>query len=128
MELGDFFGGVLDLGQSYLASKFNASPGPFIGPIQPMGFATPASIATPGWGGASGGGGPPPAPPGNGGDGCGPSPVYKKVCGVYKWVYPKRRRRRQLITLSDAAGLAKLKGIVGQGKTMDVWIATHGSK
>ncbi len=55
----------------------------------------------------------------------GPSPVYKKVAGQYRWVYPKRRRRRQLLTQSDAAGLAKLKGIVGQGKVMEVWIATH---
>jgi len=55
----------------------------------------------------------------------GPSPVYKKVCGVYKWVYPKRRRRKALVTKSDAQGLATLKGIVGVGKTMDTWIATH---
>ena len=55
----------------------------------------------------------------------GASPVYKKVCGQYKWVYPKRRRRKQLLTNSDAAGLAKLKGLVGVGKTMDTWIATH---
>jgi len=62
-----------------------------------------------------------PPPP----DNCGPSAVYKKVCGSYRWVYPKRRRRKQLLTNSDAAGLAKLKGLVGVGKTMDTWIATH---
>lgn len=56
---------------------------------------------------------------------CGGSPVYKKVCGEYKWVYPKRRRRKALVTKSDAQGLATLKGIVGVGKTMDTWIATH---
>lgn len=55
----------------------------------------------------------------------GPKPVYKMVCGVYKWVYPKRRRRKALVTKQDAAGLAVLKGIVGVGKTMDTWIATH---
>lgn len=55
----------------------------------------------------------------------GPSPVWKKVCGVYKWVYPKRRRRKALVTKQDAQGLATLKGIVGVGKTMDTWIATH---
>lgn len=64
--------------------------------------------------------GPPPAA-------CGGSPVYKKVCGAYRWVYPKRRRRKQLLTKSDAAGLAQLKGIVGVGKTMSSWIATHPS-
>lgn len=57
----------------------------------------------------------------------GASPVYKKVCGGYKWVYPKKRRRRQLLTKSDAAGLAQLKGIVGCGKQMETWIATHPS-
>lgn len=56
---------------------------------------------------------------------CGATPVYKKVCGVYKWVIPKRKRRKQLLTNSDAAGLAKLKGIMGCGKSMEVWIATH---
>jgi len=56
---------------------------------------------------------------------CGPKPVWKYSCGGYRWVYPKRRRRRQLLTNSDAAGLAKLKGLVGVGKTMDAWIATH---
>lgn len=58
---------------------------------------------------------------------CGGSAVYKKVCGSYRWVYPKRRRRRQLLTKSDAAGLAQLKGIVGAGKVMESWIATHPS-
>lgn len=56
---------------------------------------------------------------------CGPKPVWKYSCGGYRWVYPKRRRRKQLLTNSDAAGLAKLKGLVGVGKTMDTWIATH---
>jgi len=88
------------------------------------GFALPVDMATPG-------GGIPgydfiPEP--NGVGGCGPcaSPVYKKVCGGYKWVYPKRKRRKQLLTKSDAKGLAALKGILGNGKAMEVWIATHG--
>lgn len=55
----------------------------------------------------------------------GASPVYKKVCGEYKWVYPKKRRRKQLVTQSDIKGLAALKGVVGTGKIMEVWIATH---
>lgn len=57
--------------------------------------------------------------------GHGPSAVYKKVCGRYKWVFPKRRRRKQLVTKSDASGLATLKGIVGNGVVMQTWIATH---
>lgn len=51
--------------------------------------------------------------------------VYKKVCGTYKWVKVKRRRRRALVTQTDLRGLAALKGVLGQGKAMDVWIATH---
>lgn len=60
-----------------------------------------------------------------GGQQCGPKPVYKYSCGGYRWVYPKRKRRKQLLSNGDAAGLAKLKGLVGVGKTMDTWIATH---
>lgn len=52
--------------------------------------------------------------------------VYKKVCGEYRWVKPKRRRRRQLVTQSDARGIATLKGLLGTGKAFDTWIATHG--
>ncbi len=39
----------------------------------------------------------------------GASPVWKKVCGVYKWVYPKRKRRRQLLTNRDYDDLLKLQ-------------------
>lgn len=35
--------------------------------------------------------------------------VYKKVCGQYKWVKQKRRRRRKLLTDSDYNGLLKLQ-------------------
>lgn len=129
MDLGDFFGGVVDLGSAYLGAKF----GPSSPPITSFGMGGPIVAdypALPPPSGGSGGGLIPPAPPSNGGGGacgipCGPQPVYKKVCGVYKWVTPKRRRRKMLLTPSDAAGLAKLKGIVGQGKVMEVWIATH---
>lgn len=56
---------------------------------------------------------------------CKGTPVFKKVCGQWKWVYQKRSRRKRLLTHSDAVDLAKLKGIVGQGKAMETWIATH---
>ncbi len=52
----------------------------------------------------------------------GPSPVYKKVCGVYKWVYPKRRRRRQLLTESDYNGLLRIESLK-VNKNMTVAIA-----
>lgn len=37
----------------------------------------------------------------------------------------RKRRRKQLITQSDIKGLAALKGVVGTGKIMETWIATH---
>lgn len=55
----------------------------------------------------------------------GASPVYKKVCGQYKWVTPKKRRRKRLATQSDLKDLAALKGILGNGKAFETWIATH---
>lgn len=57
--------------------------------------------------------------------GCGPKPVYKMVCGQYKWVIPKRKRRKQLLTASDAAGLANLVNILGNGKATAMWIASR---
>jgi len=56
---------------------------------------------------------------------CGGSPVYKKVCGEYRWVTPKRRRRKRLATQSDLKDLAALKGILGNGEAFKTWIATH---
>ncbi len=63
------------------------------------------------------GSGTPPAPPGYGQPmapgqcSTGPKPVYKMVCGVYKWVYPKRRRRRQLLTDSDYNSLLRIQNL-----------------
>jgi len=76
----------------------------------PPAVMTPAPVVIQG-----GGGGVPPPPPGYpmaAAGSCGPSgpqPVYKQVCGVYKWVTPKRRRRRQLLTDSDYDSLLKLQ-------------------
>ena len=53
---------------------------------------------------------------------------------VYQWdektmsYVPKKKRkarRRQLVTKGDIKGLAALKGVVGTGKIMETWIATH---
>lgn len=46
-------------------------------------------------------------------------------CGNGKWIKRRRRRRKVLVTNSEIAGLAKLKGVVGAGATMKEWIATH---
>lgn len=56
---------------------------------------------------------------------CGAKPVWKYHGGGYKWVYPKRRRRRRLATPTDIKDLAALKGTLGNGKAMETWIATH---
>lgn len=58
---------------------------------------------------------------------CDPSTgmVYKKVCGQYKWVKQKRRRRRSLATNGDIQKLSALKGVLGNGKALQAWIATH---
>jgi len=64
-------------------------------------------------------------PNGGGGGACAPgsgaSPVYKKVCGAYKWVYPKRRRRRQLLTESDFNALLRIQNLkVNANMTMAI--------
>lgn len=66
-------------------------------------------------------------------------PVPEGVCKpsdvVYQWdecsqsyvaKKKRKRRRRQLVTKGDIKGLAALKGVVGTGKIMETWIATHG--
>lgn len=46
-------------------------------------------------------------------------------CGAGKWIKRRRKRRKVLVTNSEIAGLAKLKGVVGAGQVMKEWIATH---
>jgi len=102
-NLGDVF---LDVARQYI---------PGINAPAPMGFADPGAAAVqPPLGAAA-------APTGAACD-TGPSPVYKKVCGVYKWVYPKRRRRRQLLTESDYNGLLRIESLK-VNKNMTVAIA-----
>jgi len=47
-------------------------------------------------------------------------------CGAGKWQKRSRRRRKRLATRGDLSDLAALKGVLGQGKAFEVWIATHG--
>jgi len=103
------------------------------GPVSPWGANTPppnqfSDVVLTGNAGGDGGGSLPPVVT-TGGGSCGPGggaqPVYKKVCGVYKWVTPKRRRRRALATKGNLKDLAALKGILGTGKAFETWIATH---
>ncbi len=51
--------------------------------------------------------------------------VWKKHCGTWRWVKQKRRRRRKLVSQSDAQGLSTLIAILGNGKATQAWIATH---
>ena len=63
-----------------------------------------------------------------------PQGVCKPSDIVYSWdecaqeYVPKKKRksrRKQLVTKGDIKGLAALKGVVGTGKIMETWIATH---
>lgn len=117
MDLGAL---ITDLGSKFIDAKF-APPNPAFLPA--AGAAAAAAAAA----GAAGIGLPfvdviPGMPDAKA---CGGRPVYKYHCGEYKWVYPKRRRRKALATQSDLRGLAALKGVLGQGKAFEVWIATH---
>lgn len=47
--------------------------------------------------------------------------VYKKVCGVYKWVKPGRRRRKKLLTDSDFNALLRIQALkVNQNMTIAI--------
>jgi len=46
-------------------------------------------------------------------------------CGAGKWLRKRRRRHRNLATRGDIKDLSALKGVLGQGKLLEVWIATH---
>lgn len=115
LDLGQILG---DLGSQYISQRY----GPTVTPVgtysnQP---AIPVGMGDPG-------GGIPfmdviPEPPA----GCSPRDyVYKYTCDGWRWIKRRKRRRKQLVTKGDIAGLAQLKGTVGAGKTMDTWIATH---
>lgn len=54
---------------------------------------------------------------------CGPVMIFNSKTG--KWSKKRKRRRRQLATRSDIRDLSALKGVLGLGKNLEVWIATH---
>lgn len=109
---GDFFDDLGDVGLDWLRGELGlgtpTTQTPFINTggvtpqaptIGPAAGATPAATCS-----------------------TGASPVYKKVCGVYKWVTPKRRRRRRLMTESDYNDLLRIEGLK-VNKNMTVAIA-----
>jgi len=105
-------------------------PGGTLPPVNPIyygpgngGGGTPNVPALPAPGNGGGGGGRPPAVSCT--TQCGPYPVMKRVCGEYRWVLPKKKRRKQLFTQRDAAQLSSLLNIAGNGQLAKAWIATH---
>ncbi len=46
-------------------------------------------------------------------------------CGAGKWIRKRRRRHRNLATRGDIKDLSALKGVIGNGKLLEAWIATH---
>lgn len=122
MDLGAL---ISDLGSQYIQTKY--APTPFMPAAIPAGGAIAAGVGAAAGALGLGGVGLPfvDVIPGRPDSNCGGRPVYKYHCGEYKWVYPKRRRRKALATQSDLRGLAALKGVLGQGKAFEVWIATH---
>ena len=55
-----------------------------------------------------------------------PGWVYKYHCGQMRWVKQSKRRRKRLATQSDIKDLSALIGLLGNGKQLQTWIATHG--
>jgi len=51
--------------------------------------------------------------------------VLKKYCGEWRWIKQKSSRRKRLATRSDIRDIAALKGVLGNGKNLQAWIATH---
>jgi len=114
---------IFDMGASALGLFGVGGPSPGIGGPGPPVVSTPAPLPTI-----------PAQPPG----GLGPMTVggsceadprkmydMKFICGEWKWVKKRRRRRKRLATSSDIKDLSSLKGVLGGGKSFDLWIATH---
>jgi len=51
--------------------------------------------------------------------------VLKFSCNQWKWVKKRKRRSKRLATSSDIKDLSSLKGVLGDGKNLSTWIATH---
>lgn len=50
---------------------------------------------------------------------------YSPAKGGFVWQKKRRRRRKRLATMSDIRDLAALEGVLGKGKLLATWIATH---
>lgn len=110
------FGGMLPGGVPPTYSPFT----PWGGPTSP---ASQIVSTTPGAGIVSAGPVTPTVIPGTGGPVCQPTMIFNSHTG--KWTKKRRRRRRQLASRSDIRDLSALKGVLGNGKALQSWIATH---
>lgn len=108
MDLGNILGGIAQVGQTYANYRLQQSVLDAANPLS--GFVDIPGIDIIGQN--------------PGVDGCG-NYVYKKVCGEYKWVKQRKRRRKRLATSSDIKDLSALSGVLGKGKLLETWIATH---
>lgn len=112
IDLGNLLGKAIDVYGSVLRADAR-------GPTQPGGVAAPISPAAYNWpalGAAAGVTtvGNPFGIPGVeviGEENLDKGLVYKKVCGEYRWVKQKRRRRRQLLTESDFNALLRIQAL-----------------
>jgi hypothetical protein len=143
MDLGDILGGIERVAGTYYNLRTMRQPAPIM--AQPViGGPLAAGIsrglqalrgAAPMLGGGVAGSvvgeflGPETIPMADYGTDCvKPSDVvymWDEKLGTYVPKKKRKRRRKQLITQSDIKGLAALKGVVGTGKIMETWIATH---
>lgn len=119
MDLGNLLG---DLGGAFINARYGGQP--TSGPFVPTGYGPIA--ATPAFNDTFGSGLP-------GGDFIGNPPNDGKRyvldpganCGQGKWILKRRRRHRNLATRGDIRDLSALKGVLGTGKLLETWIATH---
>lgn len=93
--VADFFEDLGDLAIDYAKQELGLTGTPAPAPTPSLTGSIPTTVTAPQQGVCS----------------TGASPVYKKVCGVYKWVFPKRRRRRALLTESDYNALLRIEGL-----------------
>ncbi len=111
----DFFDTTGNLLQGFAGNTGAVTSNPVVTPV-------PTQLPT---GGGIGGGGIPTLPVQY--DGCGDDDpmkgyVMKKVCGQWRWIKPKRRRRKVLLTESDYNGLLRIESLK-VNKNMTIAIA-----
>lgn len=115
--------GIADLGANILGYGGPAPPIANV-PVSGTGGTMAGSVPV-----IQSGGGMLPPPMNGGGGSCGSDErnnyVLKFSCGEWKWVKKRRRRAKRLASASDIKDLSSLMGVLGSGKNLTTWIATH---